>query len=229
MDHWDLCRKPRRLEDLEGKECFGGLDLARTKDISAFELVFPEGDDIDVLSFFWIPSAGLVERSNIDRVPYTKWVEEGYITATTTHPTTDFEFIENGIIGLTKQFQILQIGYDPWQAQDLAMRLEKEGATMVELRQGVKTMGSAREDLERLTINHAVRHGGNKVLRWMADNVDVKRDSNDNIILEKAHRVKRIDGIVALTMAIRQAMLYMDETPPPSVYETRGPLVFGAT
>lgn len=222
LQKWTACTfslwKP---EDLAGRECYGGLDLSSKLDITAFALLFPPaGDDLKwrVLWKFWIPEDNMKERVKRDKVPYDKWVREGWIK-TTPGNVIDYAFIESEIIALRDHYDIREIGFDPWNAMQTSLRLTDTGLTMAEVRQGYKSMSPAMKELEKLIEGKELDHGGNPVARWMFGNLEVKQDENENVRPVKGKKTERIDGIVALINALARAILHEDKK---SVYETRG-------
>jgi len=221
-DKWDACATPVIPVELEGRECYGGLDLSRKIDISAFVLVFPPVDEDEpwkVLCFFWVPAENILRRAKRDRVPYDVWHRQGLITATE-GDVVDYDVILNDITALGKRFSLREIGFDPWNATQLANDLAAEGFVTVEMRQGPRTLSEPMKFLEERVIGETLAHGGNAVLNWMSDNVEIRMDANENIAPDKSKSTERIDGIVALIMAIGRAMFVESEGP--SVYEERG-------
>jgi phage terminase large subunit-like protein len=221
LDFWDLCKGKIDEKQLYGRPCYGGLDLSSKIDMTAFVMLFPP-DDINkkwiVLPRFWVPEDKVQERFETDKVPYPEWVQKGYLK-TTPGNVIDYDFIEHEIITLRDRYDIQEIGYDPWNAMQTAVNLEDEGLTMVETRQGYKTMSPAMKEIEQLVMGKKLIHSGHPVLRWNIGNVQVKMDENENIRPVKGKGTERIDGLVAMINAMARAMLHEDTT---SVYETRG-------
>jgi phage terminase large subunit-like protein len=208
-------------DDLKGRECYGGLDLSKKLDITAFVLLFPpiEADPLwRVLWNFWIPEDSMKERVKRDRVPYDRWVREGWIK-TTPGNVIDYAFIEADIVKQRDKYKIKEIGFDPWDAMQTSLKLNDAGLTMAEIRQGFKSMSPAMKELEKLIEGRQIDHGGNPVANWMFGNMDVKQDENDNVRPIKGKKTERIDGIVALINALARAVLYINKPP---VYEKRG-------
>jgi phage terminase large subunit-like protein len=192
-------------------------------DLTAFVLIFPPEDDTgkyEVIPYFWIPEDGLKERVKRDYVPYDKWLREGRIFATSGN-AIDYRYIQKTIIDLKDKFDILEIGFDPWNAQQTATELMDLGLTMVEVRQGYKSMSPPMKDLEALLHAKRVNHGNHPILRWNFGNLEVKKDENDNIRPIKGKATDRIDGIVAMINAMARVINAEDPT---SVYEQRGVL-----
>lgn len=221
LDFWDLCKGKVDAARLKGRPCYGGLDLSSKIDLTAFVLLFPP-DDINtkwvVIPRFWLPEDNIQERVEKDKVNYDIWAQQGYIR-TTPGNVIDYDFIEQEIVDLRDMFDVQEIGYDPWNAMQTAIRMEDAGLTMLEARQGYKTMSPAMKEIEQLVRGKKLLHGGHPVLRWNVGNVEVKTDENDNIRPVKGPKIERIDGLVALINAMARAMVHTDQT---SVYESRG-------
>lgn len=208
-----------------GRTCYGGLDLSSKLDITAFALLFPPDDKFKkwvVLPWFWIPSDCLKERVEKDKVPYDEWERAGFIS-TTDGNVIDYRFIEKEIVRLRDQYNIVEIAFDPWNAMQTSINLSDEGLTMIEIRQGMKSLSPPMKELEKLIQGRELEHGGNPVLRWMFGNLSVKKDENENIRPVKTSAINRIDGFVAMVMAAARATV-IDSSG--SVYEERGILTF---
>lgn len=222
MPMWDKGAAAVERILLQGRECYGGLDLARVNDLSAFVLLFPpveEGEKWKVLVWFWVPEDDILVRAERDRVPYDVWVREGLIEKTPGN-VTDFGFIEKQIIKLAGLFDIREIAFDRTFAGELVGNLMEEGLEMVEFGQGFLSMATPTAELERIIKGEMLEHGGNPVLRWNASNVSVQQDAAGNIKPDKEHSSEKIDGIVALIMALGRALVNGSDGR--SVYDTRG-------
>lgn len=221
---WDACNQTPKHEP--GQTCYVGLDLSSTTDLTAAVIVFPPATrdgDWNIECRFWIPSENIVEKEQRDRVPYSVWVEQGFIT-TTEGNITDYDVLRDDLRLLGKTYQVAEIPYDPWNATQLATQLESDGARVVPMSQGYASMSEPSKFLESLILSGRLRHGGNPVLRWMAANVTIMDGPNDSIRPTKAKSTGRIDGIVALIMGIGRATL--EKGPTQSVYERRGLLTW---
>ena len=205
MDAWDSCAAAPPAP-LEGRECWCGLDLATTFDTSAFIAVFPAEDGyVDVLCRFWIPGDNATERERKDRVPYTVWAKDPKNGLTMTPGNvTDYDVIRRDIVEFSKKYNVRQIAIDRWNATQLALQLQGDGLEVIGFGQGMGSMSSPSKTLEALIASGKVRHGGNSVLAWMAGNASVKVDAAGNIkpVKPKHGSAERIDGIVALVMAL---------------------------
>lgn len=220
IEHWNACNKPFDVELLRGRECYGGLDLSSTLDVTALVLVFPpqkSDDDYVVLPFFWVPEDTIIQRSKRDRVPYDLWEKKGLIK-TTPGEVVDYDFIQQEIEELSRIYDIREIAFDRWNATSLINRLAERHVTkLVEFGQGYAGMSPASKMFESKYVSHQINHAGNPVLSWMASNVVVTSDPAGNIKPDKAKSTERIDGIVAMIMGLDRA-----SRPGMSVYEDRG-------
>ena len=224
MDKWDLCGGVVNPEELEGRECYAGLDLSSTSDLTAFVLVFPPRDDDEqyiVLPYFWLPDETLTLRVRRDHVMYDRWEHDGYIN-TTEGNVVHYGFIEKFIVELGERFNIREIAYDRWNASMMVQTLEDDGFTMVPFGQGYKDMSPPTKELMRLVLERKINHGGHPVLRWNIDNAYVRTDPAGNQKIDKEKSTEKVDGAVALVMGLDRAMKNQSGA---SVYDTRGLLV----
>jgi phage terminase large subunit-like protein len=219
---WDRCAMAVKPDELRGRRCYAGLDLASTTDIAALVLVFPPSEaeePYQALPFFWVPGENLVERGRRDRVSYDGWVRAGLMTATPGN-VIDYETIRAAVERLGEAYDIGDIAFDRWGAVQMSQQLENAGFTMVAMGQGMQSMSPPTKELLRLVLDGRLAHGGNPVLRWMADNLVVQTDPAGNIKPNKAKSTARIDGMVGLIMALDRATRHGAAAR--SVYESRG-------
>jgi phage terminase large subunit-like protein len=213
MDHWRSCcsgdaNEWREIENrLAGRACYGGLDLAQTRDITALIWYFPATEDEEacLVCRFFVPEAGVSLRSRRDRVPYEQWVRDGAITATPGN-VTDYDFVKEQVFADAGKFQVLGLAIDRWNATQLANQLLGEGLPVVLFGQGFASMGAPTKELERMVMGHCFNHGNHPVLNWMASNAAVQADAAGNIKPAKDKSTEKIDGIVAEIMAIGLSM-----------------------
>ena len=223
MDKWDKCAFAINESELEGRVCYGGLDLSSTTDITAFVLVFPPGDEEDkyiVLPFFWLPEDTLDLRVRRDHVPYDVWERQGYLQ-TTEGNVVHYGFIEKFIEQLGERFNIREIAFDRWGAVQMVQNLEDMGFTVVPFGQGFKDMSPPTKELMKLTLEQKIAHGGHPVLRWMMDNIYIRTDPAGNIKADKEKSTEKIDGAVATIMALDRA-IRCGNASSGSVYDQRG-------
>ena len=220
MEDWKACGAAFNPEELSGCDCFGGLDLSTTRDLTAFVLVFPKDDDVFILPKIFIPSDGIQKRAKADNVPYDLWTAQGFVTLTP-GSQVDYEFVRKTITDLSRIYNIREIGYDRWNAAHIVQQLTDDGLTMIPIGQGFQSMNAPTAELLAMVKDHTLRHGGNPALAWMADCMTVKQDPAGNVKPVKPDRMKskkRIDGMVATINAL--ARLIVQEARKPSIYET---------
>ena len=226
MDKWDECNEIVNLSLLKGRECYGGLDLSTTLDLTAFVLVFPprnENEKYIIVPYFWIPDDNLKKRVNRDHVPYDVWKAQGHIR-TTQGNVVDYRRIEADIKEIASEFVIKEIAYDRYNATQIILNLMDEGLTMVPFGQGFKDMSPPTKEIFTLVLKNKIVHNMNPVLRWNFDNVCVETDAAENIKSSKKHSTERIDGAVSTIMALDRAVRNMNVNTS-SVYDERGVLV----
>jgi phage terminase large subunit-like protein len=233
MDKWNECAGTLNEEELKGKPCYAGLDLASTIDLAALSLVSINNDDsYNVMMRFWIPGDTAREKERADRVPYSTWAGQGYIKLTEGN-VIDYGYIKEELLSLIRQgFNIKELAFDEWGATKLIQDLINSGAftanpkaepsriPIIPFRQGFKSLSPPTKELMNLVLSKKIRHGGHPVLNWNADNMVVSQDPAANIKPDKAKATQKIDGMVALIMAIDRASRHKGEEE--SVYETRG-------
>ena len=226
MEKWDACAFPVDERELLDRECYGGLDLSSSIDITAFVLVFPPRDDLEkyvILPYFWIPEENMVQRVRRDHVPYDVWEKQGMLM-TTEGNVIHYGFIESYIDSLGKKFHIKEIAFDRWGAVQMVQNLEELGFTVVPFGQGFKDMSPPSKELMKLTLEQKLAHGGHPVLRWMMDNIFVRTDPAGNIKPDKEKSTEKIDGAVAAVLTLDRAIRNGGSSG--SVYDDRGILVF---
>ena len=226
MEKWDKCEVVFHEEDLEGRVCYGGLDLSSTTDITAFVLVFPPTADDEkyyILPYFWIPEENIPLRVNRDHVPYDLWQRQG-ILETTEGNVVHYAYIEKFIEKLGERFNIREIAFDRWGAVQMVQNLEGMGFTVVPFGQGFKDMSPPTKELMKLVLEGKLAHSGHPVLRWMMDNVCARTDPAGNVKMDKEKSTEKIDGAVATVMALDRAIRCGNDNSE-SVYDNRG-LIF---
>ncbi len=223
MEKWDNCAFAVDEDELEGRVCYGGLDLSSTTDITAFVLVFPPLDEEDkyiILPYFWIPEDNLTLRVNRDHVPYDVWERQGFLQ-TTEGNVVHYGFIEQFIERLGERFNIREIAFDRWGAVQMVQNLEGMGFTVVPFGQGFKDMSPPTKELMKLVLEQKIAHGGHPVLRWNMDNIFIRTDPAGNIKADKEKSTEKIDGAVATIMALDRAIRCGNDHGA-SVYDERG-------
>jgi len=209
LDEWDACAEEPVIPD--GAIAYAGLDLASVSDLTAFLVVHRDADSmLNVECRFYCPAAGIERRTKADGVPYTDWVRDGYLVATPGN-TTDYDFVREDVLARGSSLDLREIGYDRWNASQLVTDLADNGAVLVAISQTHAGLTAGWRELEKAILDRKIRHGGNPVLRWMAGNVEVESDAAGNQKPSKARSTEKIDGMVALTMAVGRLTVHAAE------------------
>lgn len=208
MLRWKEAPPRKSLQELEGRRCIIGLDLASKIDIAGNILLFPpvDGDPFwHVHGRYYLPEARVIEELDGNTSRYREFDALGLLTLTDGE-VIDFEVIKDDLREFAGRFDIEAVAYDPWQATQLAQEMESEGLPMVEIRQTVQNISEPMKELEALTLRRLLAHGDCPILTWMASNVLAKLDVKDNIYPNKERPENKIDGIVALIMSLSRAI-----------------------
>jgi len=211
---WQECASPV-VESFKGLPVFGGLDLSEVSDLTAFVPVAPVDDIWHVRPVFWLPGSGLAEKARADRVPYDVWHREGWLQ-TTVGATVDYEYVAAFLYDFCESHDVRKIAFDRWNWRHLKPWLAKIGfaesqiddgdaAIFEPMGQGFQSMSPALRDLESAILNGKIAHGGHPVLTMCAANATVQSDPAGNRKLSKIKSHGRIDGMVALAMAMSVA------------------------
>ena len=222
-DTWTSCRREYDRKKLIGKKCYAAADLGRVSDLSAVVYYFPVQRGIETPCFivdFYCPRDNVSERTERDKLPYRVWVEQGFIKETPGN-TTDFKFITKDILAANSEFEIEQIAFDRTFAGEIVNELSEAGLEVIDFGQGFMSMGSPTAELERLLTCQEIHHNGNPVMDWMSANVVIRRDAAGSMKPDKENSEEKIDGIVALIMAIGLTLAKIDPKKK-SPYEKRG-------
>lgn len=218
------------IDDFEGLEVYAGLDLSEVADLTALVLIARHGGKWNVKTTFWLPESGLAEKSRKDRVPYDLWAQQGWLK-TTPGAAIEYEYVAEHLRGLFDRLNIVKLAFDRYNMRHLKPWLQKAGFTDEELEpkfeefgQGYVSMSPALRSLEELALNRGLAHGSHPVLNMCAANAVVIKDPAGNRKLDKSKSTGRIDGMVALAMAVGVAGTATNDGP--SVYEERGVLTF---
>lgn len=217
VEKWRDCENPDLcLDDLEGDGVYIGIDLASKVDIAALVLLFPPspatGDKWAVFGRYYLPeeTVNAPEKEN-----YRKWKEEGYLTVTD-GAIIDFDVIKADLLDLCTRFECLSLPYDPYQATKLVTELQSEGLPAIEMRATVLNFSDPMKMLDGLIRDGRMVHDGNPVMTWMIGNVVATQDAKDNVYPRKNRDEDKIDGPVALIMAMARAIVGEVAAPEPS-------------
>ena len=206
MRDWDATAA-RPMPDLGGRPCFMGVDLSNTVDLTAWVLAFPLESETDqaatvaLVPHVYIPAERMDERERRDRVPYRAWCQDGLVTATPGN-SVDYETVLADILAAAEMYDVRGVGIDPWNSMHMQQRLVDEGCPVVQYRQGFKSFADPTKQLQRLTLERRILHGGHPPLRWNMANLVVRRDEAGNVKPDKAKAAEKIDIAVAAIMAI---------------------------
>lgn len=204
MDKWRKCYRPEvEISEFEGCPCIYGIDLATKIDIAVVIRLFwrvEEDEKVHYYTFptFFLPSERVETSKNSQ---YVGWSRQGLIEVTE-GPITDLTYIKNFIIEDMKKYDVISCAYDPWQATQMAQELLSEGAPMYELSPTVLNFSEPMKQVQALVYSKRLHTDGNPVLEWMASNVVAHMDAKENIYPRKENNDNKIDGIVALIMAM---------------------------
>lgn len=190
---------------LDGRRCYGGLDLSSTQDLTALVLLF-EPTEADPwwrqLEWFWLPGDGLLEKEDRDRVPYSTWRAGGFLHTTEGRAINKLAVVRQ-LAEIASRYELVALGYDRWRIEDLKLVLDQEGVSLPlsAFGQGFKDMAPAIDEYERLLLDKQVHHAGNPVMTWCAANAVIATDPAGNRKIAKEKATGRVDGVVAAVMA----------------------------
>jgi phage terminase large subunit-like protein len=200
-----------------GTRCWMGVDLSSTQDLTAVVALFEQPDGgYFVLPRFFVPADSQRRRSERDGVPYDTWALEGHIHATA-GSVVDYAAVEGYVADLAERYRVEAIAIDRWNSTGTQTRLQEIGLPVVTFGQGFASMSPAVKEIERLILSRQLVHDGNPVMRWCLSNVAIAQDAAGNVKIDRAKAKDKVDGAVALAMAVGVATA----SPAASVYETR--------
>lgn len=208
MRAWDRCAdESLTLEQFAGETCYVGLDLASKTDIAARVAIFPKQVDGQthyyLFSRYFLPEQAVEDGRNSQ---YRGWVVQNLVTVTP-GDVLDFQAVEDDVMALSSSHQVAEVAYDPWQATQLAQRLQANGATTVEFRNTVGNFSAPMKELDALARSGRLHHNGDPVLTWMVSNVVCHTDAKENIYPRKERPENKIDGVIAVITALGRAMV----------------------
>jgi phage terminase large subunit-like protein len=219
MRSWDACAdQDLDIESFVGQPCWVGLDLASKTDIAALVIVFAHPEIADAFAVFgkyYLPEDTVNANGNSQ---YPGWMHTGRLTVTPGN-VIDFSWIEADLNDLSLRFAVQAVAFDPFQATQLSTRMMSEGLPMIEVRPTVLNFSEPMKTLEALVLQKKLVHDGDPVLGWMVSNVVAHLDAKDNIYPRKERAENKIDGIVALIMALSRAIKPGDSVVLGSDYE----------
>ena len=225
MDEWNAAGDPSLVEaDFAADECVVGLDLASKIDIAArmniYRRTIKAKQHYFAFGKFYLPES-VIEGGGNDH--YTGWHDQGFLTATPGN-VIDFDEIEDDIIELPSVINLREVAYDPHQATQMISHLIDEAIVCVEMRPTVLNFSEPMKEIQALVKRGLLHHNGDPVLAWMVSNVVCHTDKKDNIYPNKARAENKIDGVVAMIMAIGRLILEGESTDLEAIILARGGL-----
>lgn len=220
IDKWDAGAPDKNrwraiADEMRGKACYGGLDISSTSDLTALVWLFPPDDSCPrwtVLPRLWVPAANVELRARRDRVAYDAWARDGAITPTDGN-TIDLACIRAAVMRDAEIFDVRALAVDRlFQGHETGVILYEKGLPVAPFGQGYLSMSPASKDLERLVLAGSLDAGGHPCLRWQVGNLAFRMDDAGNIKPSKRKSVEKIDGMVALIMAL--GMAFRGDQPP---------------
>lgn len=203
---WTACKDDFSESDLDGKECYCAVDLARTRDLTSASFLFPVGDgNYRVIVRCWLPSRTLALPSTPEQ--FRQWAKQGLIKVTD-GDVTDYDVVRADLVELFERFNVLEFAFDPWMAEEFTQKLEDESAVQrCEFRQTIVSYAAPCAEFERLVISGKIRHDGNPLLAWQVGNLRWRIDPAGNRRPHKDAVKNKIDSVVAIIMALGRAMI----------------------
>jgi len=219
---WDKTVGKWGESDLLGQECYVGIDLSTTTDLTALAILFPPRDSHSDWRFkfeTFIPSENMKERERRDKVPFSTWVDGGFCHATA-GDVVDYGYIARTIQQICSQYNVRYFCCDKWRIEYLRQLLPEDiQDQFIEIPQTMSGMSVGMQELERLFRAEEITHLNDPLGRWTFGNVRIATDGNENMKPMKSKAIERIDPMVALVNAMAGAMKLEAQT---SIYETRG-------
>jgi phage terminase large subunit-like protein len=218
---WNACHQEFDYSKLENCEAWGGLDLASTRDLTAFVLLFNVDGKFVFIPYIFIPEENAKKRSERDGVDYVTWLKDGHIFATPGN-VADYNFIRAKINELSKKYRIQSVCYDRWGASQLIVDLGNDGCNLDPFGQGFVSMSMPTKTLEAEILAKNIIHNNNPCMNWCMSNVALQEDGAGNIKVAKNRAKEKVDPVVALIMALG---CYLTTESSDSVYDERDILV----
>lgn len=222
IDRWKMGNHKINEAKLARAEAYGGIDLGSVSDLTALSWLFPKSNgSFECLVRFWLPEEALKSLDARTQRQASAWVKQGYITLTP-GDVTDYNYIQNQVLEDMDKFDVIQVGYDKWNATQLVNDLSEEQVPLVKVPQNLASMSPILKEMNRLILLNTPQtpmfvHGGNPVLTWMADNLRTREDANGNIAPDKSTSMDKIDGISATLNALG---VYLSTVEAASAYDT---------
>lgn len=210
LQRWKRCEGNVDLEYLKDYPCYGALDLASTRDLTSFRLVWIINNVIYTHGWRWVPETTVQQRIQRNLVPYSAWVKSGYMIETPGE-VTDYDLIFKKVVDVCENFKLVKVAFDQWNAAQITSKLQKQDVPMEQFIQGPKSYHPAMKFFEEAYYDDRFRHGGDPVLTWCASNIVTRLDQNMNMAPDKKKSADKIDDMTALLMAVGIAVSVEEE------------------
>ncbi len=197
---WDACIADYSEDDLAGLECYAGLDLSSTSDITSVCYSFPVENRVLLLTRHYIPEAQLNNTANKNRAIYRQWVKSGWIR-TTPGDCIDYDRIRDDVLADSQRFSIKLVGFDTWNATHLRTQLQGAGLDVEPFPQTYMKFSPVAKSAEVFVNRKVIQHNGDPVLAWAMSNVVMETDANANIKPNKKKAANKIDPAIAFLMS----------------------------
>ncbi|CEE92681.1 putative terminase large subunit [Xenorhabdus nematophila str. Anatoliense] len=197
---WKACQTDYDENDLKGLECYAGLDLSSTGDITSVCYTFPVDNELLLLTRHYLPEAQLQNPANKNRAVYRQWAQAGWIRITT-GDCIDYDRIRDDILRDSQQFNIKLVGFDTWNATHLRTQLQGAGLDVEPFPQTYMRFSPVAKSAEVFVNRKVIRHNGDPVLAWAMSNVVMETDANANIKPNKKKSANKIDPAIAFLMS----------------------------
>lgn len=201
LQKWKACKGNVDLDFLKDEPCFGALDLASTRDLTSFRLVWLVNNILYTYGWRWVPETTVEYRKQRNLVPYPSWVRSGYMIETPGE-VTDYDVVQNKVIEASENFKLIKVAYDTWNAAQIAAKLSNQNIEMEPFIQGPKSYHPPMKYFEEAYYDGRFRHTGDPVLTWCASNLVPRYDQNMNMAPDKKRSADKIDDMTALLMAV---------------------------
>jgi phage terminase large subunit-like protein len=222
LEQWDICKSESDDAELKRLPCWGGLDLASTRDMTAWALVFRDDNRYVIRPRFFVPEDTAKWRSRHEQLKYDDWIARGLVQVTP-GPTIDYRAIRNQINADALEYDLQQIGYDKWNASQLITELVNDGYKCEMVPQTMQGLTAPTKEMEAAILSGRLGHDGNEVLRWMMSNVALKTDPDGNVKPDKDASTEKIDGVRAILNAL--ALILVSPADAGNIYDHGGDLL----
>ncbi|HDR1195451.1 TPA: terminase large subunit, partial [Pasteurella multocida] len=197
---WALCQRDYEENSLLHQDCYMGLDLSSTNDLTSICYTFPQGQKVRLITRHYLPEYQLNNAANKNRAIYRQWVRQGWLHITE-GDCIDYDKIRDDILKDAERFNIKMIGFDVWNATHLRTQLQSAGLEVEPFPQTYQRFSPVAKSAEVLINRQVIEHNGDPVLAWALSNVVMETDANANIKPNKKKAANKIDPAIAFLMS----------------------------